>query len=251
MKTHLVIQNHCKVGTEPLSDNSKIFPSGAGVKKPPAKKKKKERNHVQCRSHRRPGCDPRVGKFPWRKNWQATPLFLPGESPWTEEPGGLESMGSQSLTRLSGWVCITHMLCMCKKLYVQAVSLHLAWKRWLPAYAHAEIHFYIILSDRSRGNQPGLIILSSDVLEEGRIRSSLVICGIRGRISWWGKGDFWKKWRNLRSELWMSWKRCAPLKAHSAMPSIKVYINTLQCIQNSNIELKNCRNSRKEDNMVF
>ena len=24
---------------------------------------------------------------------QLTPVFLPGESPWTEEPGGLESMG--------------------------------------------------------------------------------------------------------------------------------------------------------------
>ena len=27
--------------------------------------------------------------------WQSTPVFLPGESPWTEEPGGLQSMGSQ------------------------------------------------------------------------------------------------------------------------------------------------------------
>ena len=27
--------------------------------------------------------------------WQPTPVFLPGESPWTEEPGGLQSMGSQ------------------------------------------------------------------------------------------------------------------------------------------------------------
>ena len=26
---------------------------------------------------------------------QPTPVFLPGESPWTEEPGGLESTGSQ------------------------------------------------------------------------------------------------------------------------------------------------------------
>ena len=25
----------------------------------------------------------------------ATPVFLPGESPWTKEPGGLQSMGSQ------------------------------------------------------------------------------------------------------------------------------------------------------------
>ena len=26
--------------------------------------------------------------------WQPTPVFLPGESPWTEEPGGLQSMGT-------------------------------------------------------------------------------------------------------------------------------------------------------------
>ena len=31
----------------------------------------------------------------WRRKWQPTPVFLPGESPWTEEPGGLESMGSK------------------------------------------------------------------------------------------------------------------------------------------------------------
>ena len=33
---------------------------------------------------------------PWRRAWQCTPVFLPGESPWTEEPGGLQSTGSQS-----------------------------------------------------------------------------------------------------------------------------------------------------------
>ena len=26
-----------------------------------------------------------------RRVWQPTPVFLPGESPWTEEPGGLHS----------------------------------------------------------------------------------------------------------------------------------------------------------------
>ena len=30
----------------------------------------------------------------WRA-WQPTPVLLPGESPWTEEPGGLQSMGLQ------------------------------------------------------------------------------------------------------------------------------------------------------------
>ena len=36
-----------------------------------------------------------------RRKWQPTPVFLPGESPWTEEPGGLQSMESQSQTQLS------------------------------------------------------------------------------------------------------------------------------------------------------
>ena len=33
--------------------------------------------------HKRHRFDPWVGKIPWRKTWQPTPVFLPGESPWT------------------------------------------------------------------------------------------------------------------------------------------------------------------------
>ena len=29
------------------------------------------------------------GKIPWRRAWQTTAVFFPGESPWTEKPGGL------------------------------------------------------------------------------------------------------------------------------------------------------------------
>ena len=36
-----------------------------------------------------PGEDP-----PEEGAWQPAPVFLPGESPWTEEPGGLQPMGS-------------------------------------------------------------------------------------------------------------------------------------------------------------
>ena len=43
----------------------------------------------------RPRLSPWVGKIPWRRAWQPTPVFLPGESPWTEKPGGLQSMGLQ------------------------------------------------------------------------------------------------------------------------------------------------------------
>ena len=34
-------------------------------------------------------------KIPSRRAWQRTPVFLPGESPWTEESGGLQCVGSE------------------------------------------------------------------------------------------------------------------------------------------------------------
>ena len=30
-----------------------------------------------------------VRKIPWRMEWLPTPVFFPGKSPWTEEPGRL------------------------------------------------------------------------------------------------------------------------------------------------------------------
>ena len=42
-----------------------------------------------------PVFDPWVEKIPWRRAGKTTPVFLPRESPWTEEPGRLQSMGSQ------------------------------------------------------------------------------------------------------------------------------------------------------------
>ena len=32
---------------------------------------------------------------PLEEGMVPSPVFLPGKSPWTEEPGGLQSMGSQ------------------------------------------------------------------------------------------------------------------------------------------------------------
>ena len=44
-----------------------------------------------------PGFDPWVGKIPWRRAGQPTPGFLPGESPWAEEPAGLQCMELQTV----------------------------------------------------------------------------------------------------------------------------------------------------------
>ena len=57
----------------------------------------------QCR---RRGFNPWVGKIPWRRAWQPTPVFLPGESPRSEEPDGLQFMGSQRVG--DDWVSHTH-----------------------------------------------------------------------------------------------------------------------------------------------
>ena len=48
----------------------------------------------QCRRHRRPEFDPWVGKIPWRKKWQPTPVFVPGES-----------RSQRSLVGYSPWDC--------------------------------------------------------------------------------------------------------------------------------------------------
>ena len=44
---------------------------------------------------RRHGFHSWVRNIPWRRIWQPTPVFLPGKSSWTEEPGGGQSTGSQ------------------------------------------------------------------------------------------------------------------------------------------------------------
>ena len=48
-----------------------VFPGGTRGKEHPC----------QCRRWKRHGLDPSwVGKIPWRRTWQPTPVFLPGES---------------------------------------------------------------------------------------------------------------------------------------------------------------------------
>ena len=59
------------------------FPCGAGGKE----------STWQCRRHRRHGFNPWVGKIPWRRRRQPTPVFLPGKF-----------RGQRSLVGYSPWV---------------------------------------------------------------------------------------------------------------------------------------------------
>ena len=67
------------------SQESRGFPGGASCKEPTC----------QCRRCKRHGFDPWVRKIPWRRK-TATHSSIPAwEISWSEESGGLQSMGSQ------------------------------------------------------------------------------------------------------------------------------------------------------------
>ena len=57
-----------------------------------------QRIRLQCG---RPGFDPWLGKIPWRRAWQPTPVFLPGESHGQRNLAGVVHGVSKSRTRLS------------------------------------------------------------------------------------------------------------------------------------------------------
>ena len=48
----------------------------------------RERSRIclPCGRLKRRRFDAWVGKIPWRRKWQPTPVFLPGKIPWTAEP---------------------------------------------------------------------------------------------------------------------------------------------------------------------
>ena len=66
------------------------FPSGASGKEPAC----------LCRGHKRCRFDPWVGKIPWRKAWQPTPVFLPGESHQQRSRGATGHRVPENQTRL-------------------------------------------------------------------------------------------------------------------------------------------------------
>ena len=65
----------------------KCFPGGASGKEPAC----------QCRRCKRQGFDPWVRKFPWRRAWQPTPVFIPGESHGQKSLAGYSPQGPKEL----------------------------------------------------------------------------------------------------------------------------------------------------------
>ena len=65
------------------------FPGGTGCKEPAC----------QCRRCKRHGFSSWAGKIPWRRKWQPTPVFLPGESHGQRRLRGYSPWGRKGVDR--------------------------------------------------------------------------------------------------------------------------------------------------------
>ena len=91
------------------------FPGGTTCKEPAC----------QCKRCKRRGFLPWVGKIPWWRAWQPTPVFLPWRIPWTEEPGGLKWFSTHT------WhVCIVFSYTV-KGIFIDGHSDHSHCKQYL------------------------------------------------------------------------------------------------------------------------
>ena len=98
------------------------------------------------------GSIPGLGRSPGGGHWQPTPIFLPGESPWTEVPGGLQSMGSKRVRH--DWVTKhIYIFTTYRKLScILSLILNL-WSRQVSTVHSHEVFYFCILIHKSAGER--------------------------------------------------------------------------------------------------
>ena len=71
-----------------------------------------------------PGLIPRSGRFPWRRKWQPTPVFLPGKSHGQKSLVGYSPCGRKDLDMTDG---ITDLMDMSLSEFQELVMIREAW----------------------------------------------------------------------------------------------------------------------------
>ena len=112
------------------------------------------------------GFDPWVGKTACRRTWQPTPVFLPGESPWTEESGTWTY-----LFREHNWTR----------------NKHHVLPLWLLHFLHCAIAF--IKNSLFWMGSPGNAVVKNPPANAGEARDS-------GFDPWVGKIPWRRKWQH-------------------------------------------------------
>ena len=85
MLTRYVVNQATKAVKKKTLQYHRDFAGGTSGKEPTC----------QCRRPKRHGFDPELGKMPWRRKMTTHSNSLAWRIPWTEEPGGLQSMELQ------------------------------------------------------------------------------------------------------------------------------------------------------------
>ena len=101
-------------------------------------------------------------KTPWRRSWQPTPVFLPGESPWTEEPNGLQSIESQRVGH--NWSDLAR---------IGSEQAKANWEGWDPADA---IYIHTSRLDCNQAQPAWLKISLSTGMSHMQMRILMVSC---------------------------------------------------------------------------
>ena len=121
-------------------------PGGASGKEPAC----------QCRRRKRLGFDPWVGKIPWRRAWQPTPVILPreshghrslaGYSPWGPEESDTTKATWRACTGIHIYICVC--VCVCVYIYIYICIKYLsplhrsnAWLGWQVTDVRESPHF--------------------------------------------------------------------------------------------------------------
>ena len=76
----------------------------------------------------RPGFDPWVGKFPWRREWQPTPAFLPGEFHGRRSLVGYSPQDLKKLDMTEKLTCVCVCVCVSVSIYIFKIEKSLIWK---------------------------------------------------------------------------------------------------------------------------
>ena len=100
----------------------------------------------QCQRHKRRGFDPRVGKIPWRRKWQPTPVFLPGKSHGQRSLVGYSSWVLESQTRLSDQAATTD-----AAYFIYYSAWHVAAKQEISVeYVNKQLLFSLFTDEATR-----------------------------------------------------------------------------------------------------
>ena len=99
------------------------FPGGTSGKGP---------NACQCRRHKRYKFDSWMGKIPWRRKWQPSPVFLPGESYGYRSLAGCSPRIAKSWTWLSYLACTQLVdMAISQRAKCSCLTYYITWGKWL------------------------------------------------------------------------------------------------------------------------